>query len=151
MSLDLICLKGVGESLDSCSSMPTWATNWPKLWSGTLTIKEEHLVQNPTIGSSNPILNGSTSQVLKVKAARVGLIRDVATTMTPKARSTAKAPRKGWISATAMLRKRHLALADASTDSIKTCHGIWKTLTMNQLPPDFNESVGMACFEPMAA
>jgi hypothetical protein len=141
MSLDLICLKGVGLKPELCTEIPTWALNWPKLWSGTLTIQEEGLLRELTIGTSNPILDGSTNQVLNVFAARVGSIKNLTATLTAYVYSPAESPRKRWI------LERHPGFANASEHMVKTCHAIWKTLTMDQLPPDISDSRGLSCFE----
>jgi len=149
-SLDLICLKGVDSSYSKgCPDLPTWAPNWPRLWTGSLTIQEKCLSLEPTVCSSNSILEGPTNKILKVSAARVGSIKRLTTGECWSTQSLHKRLRKRWISETATLRETHTELGNASESMVKTAHAIWKTLTMAQLPAGFSDSTGINCFETL--
>ncbi|KAH8760794.1 heterokaryon incompatibility protein-domain-containing protein [Hyaloscypha finlandica] len=153
-SLDLMCLKGT--ALEDQSKLPSWTPNWVNLWSGSLhsmTVHEAKFADWHTTFPFNPVLNGSTTQILKVEGKFYGTILSLASkmaqpgpngeiTLTPEAR----APR---ISCTAPLVGKVTSLSAPRRIEIELGYAVWKTLTMGLLPPEISESTAAACFSQL--
>jgi hypothetical protein len=153
-SLDLMCLKGT--ALEEQSKLPSWTPNWVNLWGGSLhsmTVHEAKFADWHTTFPSNPVLNGSTTQILKVEGRFYGTIAHLASemaqpgpngqiTLTPEARDP-------WISCTAPLVGKDTSLSDPRPGVIDMRDFIWKTLTMGLLPPEISEIAAVFCFSQL--
>ena len=62
-SLDLMCLKGTGTMLKDSTGLPSWAPNWPNLWSSNTTLHEKEILRSPTTLDLDPVLDNSTSSI----------------------------------------------------------------------------------------
>jgi hypothetical protein len=150
-SLDLMCFKGTSPREES--KLPSWTPNWVNLWSGSLhsmTAHEAKFADWHTTFPFNPVLNGSTTQILKVEGKFYGTIEHLASktaqpgpngeiTLTPEAHAP-------WISRTAPLVRSGTSLSDPQPDEIGLRDSIWKTLTMGLLPPEISGSAAAVCF-----
>jgi hypothetical protein len=153
-SLDLMCLKGT--ALEEQSKLPSWTPNWVNLWSGSLhsmTVHEAKFADWHTTFPFNPVLNGSTTQILKVEGQSYGFIAHLASEMAqpgPSGEITlfpeARAP---WISCTAPLVGKDTWLSDPPPGKIWYRDTIWKTMTMGLLPPGISESAARVCFSQL--
>jgi hypothetical protein len=153
-SLDLMCLKGT--ALEEQSKLPSWTPNWVNLWSGSLhsmTVHETKFADWHITFPFNPVLNGSTTQILKVEGRFYGTIENRASKMAqpgPNGQITltrqAHAP---WISCTAPLVGKDTSLSDPQLDEIGLRDSIWKTLTMGLLPPEISGSAAVVCFSKL--
>jgi hypothetical protein len=150
-SLDLMCLKGT--ALEEQSKLPSWTPNWVNLWSGSLhsmTVHEAKFADWHTSFPSNPVLNGSTTKILKVEGMIYGTIAHLASKMAqpgPNGQITltpgARAP---WFPCTAPLVGIDTSLSEGE---IKARDAIWKVLTMGLLPPEISESAAAFCFSQL--
>ena len=153
-SLDLMCLKGT--ALEEQSKLPSWTPNWVNLWGGSLhsmTVHEAKFADWHTTFPFNPVLNGSTTQILKVEGKFHGTIAHLASkmaqpgpngqiTLTPEARAPwflRTAPFVGEVTWPRTPGRIDMELRDA----------VWKTLTMGLLPPEISESVAAVCFSQL--
>jgi hypothetical protein len=154
-SLDLMCLKGT--ALEEQSKLPSWTPNWVNLWSGSLhsmTVHEAKFADWHTAFPFNPVLNGSTTKILKVEGTFFGTITHLASkmaqpgpngqiTLTPEARAP-------WISCTApLVGKKNTSLSDPRPGKIGHRDTIWKTMAMGLLPPEIGESAARVCFSQL--
>ncbi|KAH8814396.1 hypothetical protein F5882DRAFT_390431 [Hyaloscypha sp. PMI_1271] len=150
-SLDLMCLKGT--ALEEKSKLPSWTPNWVNLWSGSLhsmTVHEAKFAYWHTSFPSNPVLNGSTTKILKVEGMIYGTIAHLASKMAqpgPNGQITltpgARAP---WFQCTVLLVGIDTSLSEGE---IKARDAIWKVLTMGLLPPEISESAAAFCFSQL--
>lgn len=148
-SLDLMCLKGT--SLDEDGKFPSWTPNWANLWSGSLhsmTIHEADYENWHANFSFDPILEGSTDQILKVEGRPYGQITQLTSKMArpgPDGQLTLTPEiREPWISSTSSLSTY---LLDQGT--IAARDSIWKTLTMGLLHSNMNEEEAALCFSKL--
>ncbi|PMD52210.1 HET-domain-containing protein [Hyaloscypha bicolor E] len=153
-SLDLMCLKGT--ALEEQSNLPSWTPNWVNLWSGSLhsmTVHEAKFADWRTTFPSNPVLNGSTTQILKVEGKFYGTVAHLASkmaqpgpngqiTLTPEARAP-------WISCTSSLVRNDTSLSVLQPGDIEIRDSIWMTLTMGLLPPEISRSAAAVCFSQL--
>jgi len=153
-SLDLMCFKG--KSLQEDSRLPSWTPNWVNLWSGSLhsmTAHEARYADWHTAFSFNPILYGSTFQVLKVEGRYHGSITRLTSELVRpghdgKLTFTIE-PREPWISSTSSLFKTDVNLRRPISSVIKVRNSIWQTLTMGLLPPELNDEAAALCFSKL--
>ncbi|KAE9373630.1 HET-domain-containing protein [Stipitochalara longipes BDJ] len=131
-SLDSICLRGVGER-ENCT-LPSWATDWPMIWSGMLTIQEEDILKHGfTPHSRDPILPGSSHKVLKVRGTELAVVTKLATAFGTRDMSSSKNSNpSGWLLSTSTLRVQKPAL-ESNSSKCETRDTIWDTLTMSFL------------------
>jgi hypothetical protein len=80
-SLDLMCLKGTGTKLKDRTGLPSWTPNWPNLWSSNLTLHEKEILRSSTPLDLDPVLENSTSSILRVEAIFVGSILGISTAL----------------------------------------------------------------------
>ena len=148
-SLDAICLRGISQD-QSTSPVPTWAPNWQRLWIGGTTVQEEVIFRNQEIGRVNPILEGSTSRLLRVRGIRVGVVTHLTSAMKPHDRDTSALPERApWISLTGNLAKEIPALGNPSPDVSMFYSAIWKTLTMGLSMKGMSPRQAELCFSTL--
>ncbi|KAE9381310.1 hypothetical protein N431DRAFT_298421, partial [Stipitochalara longipes BDJ] len=149
-SLDLMCFKGT--SLSEEGKLPSWTPNWVNLWSGSLhsmTLHEARYADWHTTFPFNPILYGSTPQILKVDGKFYGTIRHLTSELAqpgPDGKLTLTIePRAQSIPSTSLLSidSRH---SNPEPIDITIRDSIWKTMTMNLLPPEFHDNTAAWCF-----
>jgi hypothetical protein len=118
-----------------------------------MTVHEAKFADWHTTFPFNPVLNGSTTKILKVEGTFYGTIAHLASkmaqpgpngqiTLTPEARAP-------WISCTAPLVGEDTSLRDPRPGEIEARDTIWKTLTMGLLPPEISESAAVFCFSQL--
>ncbi|KAH7377554.1 heterokaryon incompatibility protein-domain-containing protein [Cadophora sp. MPI-SDFR-AT-0126] len=148
-SLDAICLRGVSQD-QSSPPVPTWAPNWQRLWIGGTTVQEEVIFRNQDIGRVNPILEGSTNRILKVRGTRVGAVTHLTSAMKPHDRDNSPLPdRAPWISLTGTLAKDIPELGRPSPDISMFYSAIWKTLTMGLSMSGMSPRQAEQCFSTL--
>ncbi|KAH8771316.1 heterokaryon incompatibility protein-domain-containing protein, partial [Hyaloscypha finlandica] len=124
-SLDLICLRGPGTKSQDPAEIPTWAPNWPSLWSSPyITSLEKLIFQSPKSFDFDPVLTTSTTSVLRVKAIYVGSINRISSSL-----------------------ERHTQKLDGATkEHVRVRLLIWRTLTMDCLGVDIRADEIDECF-----
>ncbi|KAK0123682.1 hypothetical protein ONS95_008694 [Cadophora gregata] len=148
-SLDAICLRGISQD-QSSPPVPTWATNWQRLWIGGTTVQEEVIFRNQDIGRVNPIREGSTNRLLKVRGTRIGAVTHLTSAMKPHVRDNSPLPdRAPWISLTGTLAKEIPELGNPSPDVSRFYSAIWKTLTMGLSMKGMSPRQAELCFSTL--
>jgi hypothetical protein len=129
-SLDLMCLKGTGTMLKDSTGLPSWAPNWPNLWSSNTTLHEKVVLRSPTTlpVDLDPVLENSTSSILRVQAIAVGRIFRISSGV--ESTQLPKTPMP-WIYYTEKLRKEIPELGKATQRQLWQKIAIWRTLIMN--------------------
>ena len=134
-SLDLMCLKGTNHSQSpQALDLPSWAPDLTSLWSRPLTIQESTFDSWSKTGASNPILEGSSRRILKVRAKHLAIIRRLSSGI--KSDGTFDRPETTqipWISSVSKLKQIKPRIFDAREDDIHHGICIWHTLTMGLL------------------
>ncbi|KAH7305636.1 heterokaryon incompatibility protein-domain-containing protein [Rhexocercosporidium sp. MPI-PUGE-AT-0058] len=148
-SLDAICLRGISLK-QSKTPVPTWAPNWQRIWIGGTTVHEEMLFKSQNVGAFNPIMEGSTGSLLKVKGTRVGAVTHLTSAMRPHSRDNSPLPpRAPWISLTGTLAAKIPELGNPSPDVNKFQIAIWKTLTLGLPIKATSELQSAICFSTL--
>ena len=133
-SLDIMCLKATSVCSGHSVGVPTWSTDWPRLWIGGTTLLEDRLLVSQSTGSFNPILPGSTDTVLNVRGRVLGSITGLTSAIQPfeKFFSPPKNP-DSWILETENLSATDPSLGKAGSYMIRFRDLLWETLTMSLL------------------
>jgi hypothetical protein len=132
-SLDLMCIRGRDTVPKRNSELPTWAPNWPNLWSSQhLAAHEKWILQSPSTFNFDPVLTNSTNFILKVEALFVGSILGISSGLGMNNGHTQTTQslqlRKSWIFHTENLRPQIPRSYDAREYSPSHVLTIWKTL-----------------------
>lgn len=80
-SLDLLCLKGYGAESTFSNGLPSWAPNWPNIWSGGTTLQEKSLLNSQTTFVFDPVLLNSTRTTIEVEGIFVQRISGITTSL----------------------------------------------------------------------
>ncbi|PMD23502.1 hypothetical protein NA56DRAFT_657524 [Hyaloscypha hepaticicola] len=152
-SLDLMCLKGTGTKLKDSTGLPSWTPNWPNLWSGKTTLHEKEILCSLITCNFDPVLEKSTSSVLRVEAICVGSIVRISSefeTENSHSKSTQlqKTPNT-WIYYTEKLREEIPELGKATQPQVLQKTAIWRTLTMKFSAPPINLDDVDECFNQL--
>jgi hypothetical protein len=149
-SLDFMCFRGT--SLSS-NKLPSWT---PNFWSGPLhsmTIHEMKFLDGHSIFSFNPVLEGSTNQILKVTGKKSGQVRRLTSEFAQLGSdgrlSLSTDPSTPWITPTSSLAEKHPALDKAEENDLKIRDSIWQTLIMDLLPPKITSKAAASCFSKL--
>lgn len=133
-TLDLICLKG---TLSTCSDsqLPTWTSNWPALWAGSMTLQEKALIRAAQGPSTESFTDGFNNQEPKVQGHCLGTIIGLSSAMRPHNRQEIMMqPRSPWISLTKSLHlNKPQVYKDPPLDSLKVFYKLVRTLSMGRL------------------
>jgi Heterokaryon incompatibility protein (HET) len=145
-SLDLMCLKGTSQEQNK---LPSWTPNWTNLWSGALhsmTVHEAKYGDWYTSFPFNPVLEGSTNQILKVEGIFRGRIRRLTSSMAQPDSDGNIAfdlePREPCI-------EEYYSPTALSPAPAEDQNSVWKTLTMGLLPPEISGSAAAFCFSKL--
>ncbi|KAG4441522.1 hypothetical protein IFR05_002979 [Cadophora sp. M221] len=148
-SLDAICLRGISLN-QSKAPVPTWAPNWQRIWMGGTTVHEEMLLKSQNVGSFNPVMEGSTGHLLKVRGTRVGAVTHLTSAMKPHSKDNSPLPlRTPWISQTSTLAAKIPELGSPSSDAKKFLFTLWKTLTMGIPSTGMSPWTSEMCFSTL--
>jgi hypothetical protein len=147
-SLDLLCLKGYGTEATFGNGLPSWAPNWPNIWSGGTTLQEKSLLNSQTKFVFDPVLSNSTGTTIEVEGIFVQLVRGITTdpgdcTRHPPSQRQWTGP---WLYSTHHLSKEVPGLNDAAGPQLSLRRKIWLTLTMNCLNVDIDLADADQCF-----
>jgi hypothetical protein len=146
-SLDLLCLKGTGTEGSNGSGLPSWAPNWPNIWSGGTTILEKTLLIAQNSFQFNPVLSNSTTSIIEVEAIYVGRIEGITSGLVNSAQHTWSRNAPGsWIFSTQNLREDIPELNKPSRTQVTYRWMIWKTLMMNYLDLEVESRDSNDCF-----
>jgi hypothetical protein len=119
-SLDLMCLKGTGTKLNSSIQLPTWAPNWPNLWSGGRTIYEMFILENQKSYKNDPILSSSTRSNIVVEAVYIGRVLGITSGVRAATHHTqSRTVPRPWIFSTSDLRREIPELGNGSQIQLK--------------------------------
>ncbi|KAL5329415.1 hypothetical protein ACEPPN_002927 [Leptodophora sp. 'Broadleaf-Isolate-01'] len=148
-SLDGICLRGISLNQNK-APVPTWAPNWQRIWMGGTTVQEEMLLKSQNVGAFNPILEGSTRQLLNVRGTRVGAVTHLTSAMKPHSKDNSPLPpRVPWISLTSTLAAKIPELGNPSYEVCKFLSTLWKTLTMSIPITGMSPGTSEICFSTL--
>lgn len=132
-NLDLICLKGTLSTCSEQDQLPTWAPNWPALWTGHMTLQEKSLLRASPSPSSPPT-DGFTTQELKAKGHCLGNVVGLSSAMRPHGKNQIMEPRPPWISLTKSLHQnKSRVYKDPPLERLKMFYTLVRTLTMARL------------------
>ncbi|KAN0098383.1 hypothetical protein V8E51_014046 [Hyaloscypha variabilis] len=128
-SLDCIYLRGA-KNLSVTQNLPSWAPNWPSIWSNKLTVQEEDIIKLPwKTHDCKPIL-ASNNDFLRVKGVYFGRVTSLAPAFGRSYSNGAANTHSGWILSTSTLREVKPELIVDGVGSA-TKEAIWKTLVMS--------------------
>ncbi|KAN0099292.1 Ras family domain containing protein [Hyaloscypha variabilis] len=149
-SLDLVCFRGT--SLSS-NKLPSWT---PNFWSGSfhsMKIHETKFLDAQSILSFDPVLEGSTNQILKVMGKKSGQVRRLTSEFAQLGSdgrlSLSIDPSAPWITSTSSLPEKYPALHKAEEGDLKIRDSIWQTLTMDLLSPKMTAKAAASCFSKL--
>lgn len=146
-SLDLVVLNGTFPGLKT-ENLPTWAPNWPRIWSGLMTVQEEMLLREFKVSKEvSPVLQGSTNDILRVRGIRLGPIISLTSAMKPHECHTPNTTRRrDWIASTANLDTALPALRRVNSPLRES---IWSTLVMGLPLRGLDPKVASSCFRSL--
>lgn len=129
--------KNQGErEYNAYFQLPTWASNWPALWAGHLTIQEKSLIRVAQTSSVKLSADGFVGhEKLEVQGHCLGTIIGLSSAMRPHNRQEkTMQPRQPWISSTKSLHlNKPEVYSDPPLDRLKTFYKIARTITMARL------------------
>ena len=140
-SLDLLAMRGVGTAVKS--DLPTWVPDWPRIWSQGMSLQESKFEQWRTSFPSNPVLDGSFNDTLKIHGVSVSRIIRVCAQMQNSFDLEDEHFDAYWLYGPSR-RKVHVDERNKE-EVLRQYDTIWKTLTMSTLPHDFPIEASRSC------
>ena len=111
-SLDLMCLRGSGTMPKEFTGLPSWAPNWPYLWSsGSITAHEKFFLRSPTPFNLDPVVASSTNFALNVEGIHIGYVKGISSGLeTHTDRAPMRHASKSWLYSTKRLWEEFRAI-----------------------------------------
>ena len=149
-SLDLLCLRGPSWMNGEDTKMPTWVPDLSNSSSKGMTIIERTFPHWRSTYNFNPILEGSTNQLLKVTGCLAGEIIGITSAVRPYEKAEPlPLVRASWVLATSSLRVEMPELSKAGPYDLANRNYLWKTLTMGLLDQKLTEATASSCFSTL--